>query len=270
MRRTPLLAAEVAVIVILAPALCPVVLADWSPNDPYKMDEPRLPDPTGWDIEIFTENNECADDWVCSETGFITDIHFWISFAQDGIHDIDTITTKIYSDSAGQPGTLLWSTSFDFSLGEFTVIPYGSGLQGFYAPHAPPALPQDHQFFQQVNIVDIEDPFEQMLGTTYWLGIFVDWGGTGALAPVGWKTSTHTGSNPAHYWTAAAGWLPLFDPLVPETPLHLAFVITSEPPGGPIPTLTEWGVFLLVAATGLAALWVLGHRRRAAHSPGRT
>ena len=40
---------------------------------------PQLPDPKGWDVAY----SGCwlADDWRCSETGPVSDVHFWVSFS---------------------------------------------------------------------------------------------------------------------------------------------------------------------------------------------
>ena len=155
--------------VIMVLASIGVANGDWYPGDPYKMHFPQLPDPFGWDIEISSVDlqHEIADDWRCTETGPVTDIHFWTSWEQDQIGTIQFIEIRIYDDdrvtnpTMSQPGNLLWSRIFDQS--QFIVVsPYGTGDQGF----ADPQLPiwsgwyyQDHQQFQQINIAPIQDPF---------------------------------------------------------------------------------------------------------------
>ena len=57
------------------------VLADWDPGDDYKMHYPQLPDPYGWDVS-FT-NGPLGDDWKCTQTGPVDDIHMWVSFRGD-------------------------------------------------------------------------------------------------------------------------------------------------------------------------------------------
>jgi hypothetical protein len=73
------------------------VRADWNPNDPYKMHFPQLPDPNGWDVAFAWQDpgvpgigqpaqrvpNFLADDWRCSETGPVSDVHFWLSMQGD-------------------------------------------------------------------------------------------------------------------------------------------------------------------------------------------
>ena len=46
----------------------------------HKMHFPQLPDEDGWDVNA---TDMClADDWECSETGYVTDVHFWGSWEQ--------------------------------------------------------------------------------------------------------------------------------------------------------------------------------------------
>ncbi len=132
-----------------------------------------------------------------------------------------------------RPGTILWSRTF--SGDEFTVRAAGVGDQGFYRPAGSPddwSRP-DHILYQQINIVDITEPFEQTLEEIYWLGIHVDWN-EGIQNPVGWKTSLQHFEDDAVWFNDEAGiWIPLTDP-DPSSPnygqtLDLAFVITPEP-----------------------------------------
>jgi hypothetical protein len=82
--------------------------ADWDPIDGYKMHYPQLPDPTGYDVLCMEGLEIIGDDWQCTATGEICDIHFWISMQEDeqGIppQSIMNIRASIYSDSpAGNP-----------------------------------------------------------------------------------------------------------------------------------------------------------------------
>ena len=208
-------------------------LADWFPGDGHKMHFPQLPDPFGWDVEFVSWSHEIADDWQCSESGPVEDIHFWTSWVADdvGFDDptiIENITVKIYNDDRSgpfsQPGELLWSQAFT----NYTVVsPYGMGDQGFYNPLHDEYDPHDHQMFQQVNITDIDDPFIQEVDKIYWLGIYIDWVGT--QSAVGWKTSQDQFEDIAVWYDYILDvWVPLNDP-VDGYRLDLAFVITPEP-----------------------------------------
>lgn len=210
--------------------------ADWDPGDGHKMHFPQLPDPFGWDVEFFM--HELADDWMCSESGFVTDIHLWNSWAQDQIGVIDKIYVTIWDDDRSdpaysRPGAPLWSAVFD----TFTVRPYGQGDQGFWDPsqgYDPPAWAlNDHTLFDQINITDIEDPFYQEEGEIYWLSVYVSYPAGTTQAPTGWKTTLDHFEDGAVYNLPTVGWVPLYDPALfaqgIEEPLDFAFVITPEP-----------------------------------------
>ena len=207
--------------------------ADWYAGEPHKMHYPQMPDPNGWDIEILTFQHEVADDWQCSGSGPVSDIHFWTSWAKDKVGQIDRVIATIYGNISqseeqriSRPGDELWTGTFYRDLNQFKVIdPYGSGLQGFSDPQQPVWTPQDHQQYQQINIENIPDAFNQVKGEIYWLGLYVEWEGT--QSPVGWKTSQDHFMDVAVYKDLLGAWVPLYAP--PETPLDMAFVITPEP-----------------------------------------
>ena len=66
-------------ILCLGAFLVAPVLADWDPGDGHKMHFPQLPDEEGWDVNA-TFPKVLADDWTCSGTGWVEDIHFWGSW----------------------------------------------------------------------------------------------------------------------------------------------------------------------------------------------
>jgi len=249
MRRMMVLSCVVALL------LTGSAFADWDPGDDFKMHYPQLPDPQGWDVD-FSEPKILADDWECTETGRVLDIHFWLSSRQDMPVDIINVHASIHSDDVSgpfsKPGDLLWQADFDPAT--FTIRHYGDGPQGWYTPNPPgEVVPVDHFTTYQVNIMDIAEPFVQQEGTVYWLDLSVS--GTGAAAPaqLGWKTSQDHFRDAAVWMNfgvtanhvglgnsvvLAPGWQPLFDPFTSET-LDLAFVIT----GGPIPEPAGLGLF---------------------------
>ncbi len=208
-------------------------VADWYPGDGHKMHYPQMPDPNGWDVGFQSDSGpvQLADDWMCTESGKVTDIHFWISWEYDTIGFIDQIGASIYSNNPmgpygwSEPEELLWQQGF--GPDEFNVIPYGDGEQGWYDPCTGDWRHPDHYQYFQVNIVDIPDPFVQEEGTIYWLSLYVLTEGGGN---VGWKTSMDHFMDDAVYmcpW-APGTWWELRDPLSGES-LDLAFVITPEP-----------------------------------------
>ena len=96
----------------------------WNPGDPFKWRQ--MPDlsPTGMDIRVDGGNKIpriIADDFQCTTTGPITDIHFWGSWLHDLKGRIAKLHLSIYEDipdpdgdKAGysEPGKLLWKKEF--------------------------------------------------------------------------------------------------------------------------------------------------------------
>jgi hypothetical protein len=237
--------------------------ADWDPGDDYKMHYPQLPDPIGWDVRINNARRQpdeplqfiCADDWLCTDSGPVADVHFWVSWMQDiqdrilnvhlSIHDNIPVGPEGWSI----PGALLWQR--DFAPGEFALRPYGQGDQGWYDPVLNDWWRPDHTLFQQINVVDILDPFIQEEGHIYWLDVSVDIWGEGETGKLGWKTSLNHWNDDAVYWDMAKNrWVELRDPLTGES-LDLAFVITPEP-----------GTCVMLLTAGAAGLLLLVRRKR--------
>jgi len=220
---------------VLAFVAAPAV-ADWDVGDPYKMHYPQLPDPTGWDVDIT--QGFVGDDFLCMQSGPITDIHFWASWQGDLDGGIDGVWAQIWSDvPAGHdenplvtwshPGERLWDNIFWADASSFTVRQYGiPSPQGYYNPH-PDAyvLPGDHLQTIQVNIDQIDNPFYQEEGTIYWLALHVVPAQNGTYC--GWKTSQDKFGDDAA-WELMQDWNELRDPLSFAS-LDMAFVITPEP-----------------------------------------
>ncbi len=175
----------------------------WQPGDDYKMHFPQLPDPEGWDINATTPAI-MGDDWMCSETGWVKDIHFWGSWRDGTVGDIFSFDVSIYDNiPAGvdlpysHPGELLWNKE----ITSFGVVPFNPGLwEGWFDPAEQLVSPMDHQqYFQYDIFLDEPDWFQQEEGTIYWLCISANV----ALPDVvhwGWKSSLD-------HWEDYAVWL---------------------------------------------------------------
>ena len=198
------------------------VRADWMPEDGHKMHFPQLPDPEGWDVAFWWEDpvqvmrmpNMLADDWVCSETGPVKDVHFWVSMQGDlepggplpfVVHTVDLTFYKDLPANPDEnrpysmPGEQIQTYSF---MDGFRVRWDGNGSQGWYNPgtgeHVPPHEdPPDHINIYQINIPDIPEPFIQDEGEIYWLQVDV-WATDlqGEMARLGWKTADLRGYPP--------------------------------------------------------------------------
>jgi hypothetical protein len=230
------------------------------------MHYPQMPDPVGWDIKVDGPNR-VADDFLCTETGPITSIHFWGSWKGDTIGQVTNIEFTLYSDIPAnpedplfpysRPGGELWR--YETWLNDpalVTVADPQEGPQGWFDPIAQPAplvLRPDHNLFFQYNVqVDPAELFTQEAGTIYWLGIHVtvlDENNT----EFGWKTSRDHWNDDAvvedFHDTLPIDWIELRDPEQPDISLDMAFVIVPEPA-------------LTALALGLAAALFLVARRR--------
>ena len=240
--------------IFIVAVLNSVAFADWTPSDPYKMHFPQLPDPQGWDVKATTilnpnydpgvptspkylQHKVIADDWRCTETGPVSDIHFWGSWLNDVRADILNLHLSIHADNPdpdgptgplySTPGDLLWS----WDTTAFTIAGPFPGIQGWYNPNTGEYLPQNHLLFQQYNIENIPEPFVQEKGTIYWLDISVTVPlfPTGTFQPEwGWKTSLQHFNDDATWCDSGNGpWFELRDPA--GISLDMAFVITPEP-----------------------------------------
>ena len=138
--------------VMLFVAVSGVAQADWSPGDGHKMHYPQLPDEAGWDVNA-TQPLVLADDFRCTETGFIKDIHFWGSWKDGAVGEITSFVLSIHADiPAGQnpdgyskPGNTLWEREiFDWQ----TVFIEGE-LQGWYDPSTGDADWDNHSNYFQ-------------------------------------------------------------------------------------------------------------------------
>jgi hypothetical protein len=212
---------------------CGYVPCEWNPGNPYKMHYPQLPDTMGWDVMASTILM-LADDWLCTESGFVTDIHFWGSWYGGVEGDIAQLNIRIYSDipadqstsGYSMPGTLLWEKNV--LPDEFEAIPLSSQtLEGWYDPFQGIITEDDHNQYFQYNVCLDTNWFYQEEGTVYWLAIAAftgnpDWG---------WKSSqSHWNDNAVgNLWPPSDfdTWIELTEPPDFSEPLDLAFVITN-------------------------------------------
>jgi hypothetical protein len=192
----------------------PVERRGWRAGDPHKMHFAQLPDTFGIDVN-FTYPKVLADDWECSETGPVTDIHFWFSAEGDwpDIYGeleafISSIHVSIHDnipdpDGPGplfsEPGAVLWEANFPPDPPVVFIEEYGYGPQGWYDPNTETYSPFDHSRIYQCNIVGIPDPFEQELGTIYWLDLSIATDdSTHPTKLLGWKTADRDAYPPPH------------------------------------------------------------------------
>jgi hypothetical protein len=150
-------AALACVLAVLALA-APYAPADW----PHQVKWDQLDNPSNWSISsTINDDGETisADDFVCDETGWITDIEFWGGYTD--IFALNALRVTFWDDVSAtdtdesHPGTLLrW-----IDLTEACPCDqYKRGWQLLETNHFKINLPEQDWFIQQQ-------------GTTYWIGI---------------------------------------------------------------------------------------------------
>jgi len=210
----------------------------WTRGDPYKMHWPQLPDLGFTGIDVSLAKAALADDFQCTATGPIRDIHIWGSFFNDVLPkegpDSMTLELSICSDvpatktSGSRPGEVLWTATFNPH--EYTVRRVHNGPEDWYDPAAGAYRPNNHRNAFQFDFYINDNPFTQEKGKIYWL-VVQHLAGDGSYT-FGWKTTSRRlrWNDDAVYVVPGADWIAMEYPkghkYAPET-LDLAFVITD-------------------------------------------
>jgi len=210
------------------------------------------PDTTGTGMDVnATAQLVLADDFECTQTGPVTDIHLWGSWNNDRTPNccpcnVSFMLTIRADVPAGQvpfstPGEVLWQHYY--GPGNFEVSRYEDDLhEGWYDPTGQ-YVPWGDSVCWQYDFDVPPGQFTQQ-GTpenpvTYWLEVQAT--SNDPLAQFGWKTSVD-------HWNDAAVWgqgpVPFNGPWQPMTypvghplagmPIDLAFKVTTRP-------LLDWG-----------------------------
>jgi hypothetical protein len=290
-----------ALVLFVAVAFCSMStlsLADWDPNNPADVARAKwiqLPDltSTGMDVldtiqpisPIPSQWKTLADDFLCTQSGPITDAHIWGSWLNDILptnsasqpdpgfmqfkisfwSDVQPTVAIPYS----HPGTQLWTGIF--APGQFQVNPNViTAPEQFYDPNIGQIIGTDSQVYQYNfnNLVDAQGlNFVQSVGTIYWFEVQAEilTPPTGIVpATFGWKTrdpSQHFMDDAVFADTNGFGgpnisfWRDMIYPA--GHPLHplsidLSFVLTTPEPSS-----------IAMAGLGLVALVGMLYRRRA-------
>ncbi len=178
-------AAVLAVLFTSAPAS-----ADWNPGDDFKMHWPQLPDLTPEGMDVLAglavvpfpapQIKFLADDFLCTSTGPITDVHIWGSWLNDQFPpppDQGTFVLGIYDDipaTAGglahsRPGNLLWN--MQFKPGEYIAREYATAPEQFYDPNLDQIIGTDTVVWQYNFFIDEAAALIQDKDNIYWLAV---------------------------------------------------------------------------------------------------
>jgi hypothetical protein len=213
---------------------------EWERGGPHKMHWAQCPDEGFTGMDVALGRTVLADDFRCTATGPIQDIHIWGSFLNDALPKGGpgslTLELLIYSDvpAAGKawsrPGDALWSKTF--KAGEYTTTKVHNGPQDWYDPASALYLPNNDRDTYQYNFCIDRDAFVQEEGKIYWLALKD--ASTTSDYSFGWRTTAgqFRWNDDAAYLpsTANARWMELTYPkdhkYAQET-LDLAFVITD-------------------------------------------
>ena len=190
-----------------------------------------------------------ADDFICTNYGYITDIHIWGSWYYDSVatnqttfwvglfYDVPAVTNtggQVISNS--HPGSLFWSECFP--PGTYDENYWLPASEGFLDPGTPTRVGSDFQAWYY-SFTPTNPPLQKgsvINPATYWLGVFAQ------LPPVlqsefGWKTTTNVqhdisvhspwlfGQCPANIPASAFAWTPTHADSGPM--LDLAFEIST-------------------------------------------
>jgi hypothetical protein len=187
----------------------------------HKMHFPQLPDTIGWDVNA-TWPKILADDWQCSQTGWVTDIHFWGSWKDlDGNPNTDDFFTpypmfvlSIHENIPAsqdtpwsRPGRQVWGWA-----GEIPGTPVDPpSLEGWYDPNTDSMICNDHSPYWRYDFPHLPDSFFQYKDHIYWLNISA----VNIPPPYqwGWKNSRDHFMDDAVYADSPVGpWFPIIEP----------------------------------------------------------
>ena len=223
--------------------------ADWDEGTPAKWVQYPDLDITGIDVNA-TEPFILADDFLCTTTGPITDIHIWGSWYQDRLpfgdypYGLDFILSihedipdSLSPNGYSMPGEVLWSKFFSGDAGGFVARQWAFDIdEGWMEPPEYYEFPGDHVCWQYNFFIDETEAFRQ-LGTeeqpiVYWVDVqALPYDDT---AYFGWKTSLEHWNDDAVWGVGQepfqGPWEELIYPpgheFYPQS-IDLAFVITT-------------------------------------------
>ena len=142
-------------IIVLIPLM--TVIGDWVPEDGHKMHYAQLPDETGWAVNA-TQPMILADDFMCMETGWIKDVHFWGAWKNGVEGQVTSFVLSFHTDipadqsptGYSMPGETLW----ELEVTDFIIAPPidPPTMEGWYDPSTGEIISEDHRPYFQYNV----------------------------------------------------------------------------------------------------------------------
>lgn len=200
----------------------------------------QMPDITINGIDVNSSGQLwVADDFLCTNTGPILDIHLWCSWFNDQADSATIFNLSIWTDvpvsatnSFSHPGTMLWS--MPFAPGQYEMLPVFNSNERFLYP-GQGVVGQDNTIWQYNFYPPTGNQFTQTgsisAPVVYWLSVNAAPQSTSLW---GWKTSTNHFNDYAVFGLTGPGnWQPITGPPGMPWNLDLAFALTtaSQCPG---------------------------------------
>jgi hypothetical protein len=210
----------------------------------------QIPEQGSEGVDVNNTNHLLADDFQCTASGPITDIHIWGSFLGDNLPEVGpgglTFDLSIWSDVPvgpgnpvpfSHPGQKLWQMTFtpgQYAAGHILQVVPG---EWWHDPGTPNWLPNADQNIYQFDFYPPKgQAFVQQEGTIYWLAVKYRYQGSSQwTGQFGWKTTPDSWNDDACYQNPASpvGWTDLIyqqpHPWAPDS-LNLAFALSGERP----------------------------------------
>ncbi|MCY2953455.1 MAG: GEVED domain-containing protein [Planctomycetota bacterium] len=151
----------------------------------------QWPDVTQNGIDIFAGGNQVlADDFQCTSTSLLTDVHLWGSWLKDARGKINKVHLSIHSDDPAGPGGPLWERDFaSTEVVESLYLTEPAPGEYWWDPSTGELITGADRQIWQLDISIKPDVAWKQLGTTsqpiiYWLDVRVET----LEGQWGWKT----------------------------------------------------------------------------------
>jgi formylglycine-generating enzyme required for sulfatase activity len=188
-----------------------------------------------------------ADDFICTNTGYITDLHLWGSWQDDVNYNPNTtFWLGLFTDEPtnasnafSHPGNLIWEQCF--TPGNYSVSLWATNPGNFLDPGSSNSVRGTDSQIWYYSFYPTNPPVQNgtpLAPKTYWLGVFAEVGFEGFSVEFGWHTTTNVqhdisvhapwafGYCPDSLPQTGANWTPTYDNS--GKPVDLAFAVGTD------------------------------------------